>query len=355
MISSRPMAFLFSGLCLQALVWGADPPPQFTPEGVVGPSAGKLVPGATMSIYGRYLGSNGCTVSADSRDAGNACDTQVLIGDKPAQLLFASEGQINFKVPLDVPPSDGAELRVVYRGQSSLPLTMRVGPEKTIVSVDQPAYAGMPVWLRVELPFENGTIHYPYLRGLAGFGCNEVEVRRNGESLPLISGSNWMRSPMVFNGNICGSYELESPPHIIGRLPLHLLYDFRAPGTYEVRFTRRSVPFGALSQTGFKVRSEWTPFEVLPSEPNRRAEWSKSLRAHPPVEPGELLTDTLPGLLGIPDESSLEILIGYLYHPDSSVRQYAMNGLSYWPEESVSRKLLALLLTTGPSDAIVLF
>jgi hypothetical protein len=153
----------------------------------------------------------------------------------------------------------------------------------------------------------------------------------------------------VFNGNICGSYGLGSPLHTIGRLPLHLLYDFSAPGTYEVRFTLRDVPVGALSQTGFKVRSEWTSFEVLPSEPNRRAEWLKSLREHPPVESGELLTDTLPGLLGIPDETSLEILTGYLYHPDSSVRQYAMNGLSYWPEESVLPALGAILAEPGRS------
>jgi len=360
MTSPRPPAFLFSCLCLQALVWGADPPPQFTPEGVVRGDAKAriLVPGAGMSIYGRFLGSptSGCGAFLDGLYAKNICDTQVLIGDKPAELLYVSEKQINFKVALDASASDGAELRVVYRGQSSVPLTIQVGPEKTTVSVDQPAYAGMPVWLRVELPFENGTIHYPYVLGPAGFGCNEVEVRRNGESLPLMPGSNWMRSPMAFNGNICGSYGLESSPHIVGGcLPLHLLYDFRAPGTYEVRFTRRSVPFGALSQSGFKVRSEWTRFEILPSGPNRRAEWLKSLREHPPVESGELLTDTLPGLLGIPDESSLEILTGYLHHPDSAVRQYAMNGLCYWPEESVSRRLLALLHTTGPSDVIVLF
>ena len=266
MIPSRPVAFLFSCLCLQGLVWGADPPPQFTPEGVVGQArAGNLVPGAGMSIYGRYLGSSpsACAASADSLYAGNACDTQVLIGDKPAHLLFVSEGQINFKVPLDVPPSDGAELRVVYRGQSSLPLTMKVGPEKTTVSVDQPAYAGMPVWLKVELPFQYGTIHYPYISGLAGFGCNEVEVRRNGEPLPLIPPSNKMQSTRPFVGDICGIPGPESPADI-GRLPLHLLYDFRVPGTYEVRFTLRSMPFGAPSQTGFKARSEWTPFEILP-------------------------------------------------------------------------------------------
>jgi hypothetical protein len=351
MISPRRPAFLFSCLCLQALVWAADPPPRFTQEGVVGGGARArtLVPGAVMSIYGQYLGPrpSDCAASGNSIRAG-VCDTRVLIGDKPAELLFVSEGQINFKVPLDTPSSEGAELRVVYRGQSSMPLIMKVGPEKTTASVDQPAYADMPIWLRVELPFQYGTIRYPYLFGLAGFGCNEVEVRKNGESLPFRPASRGLGSPGTFVGNICGSYGPSS--HIVGRLPLHLLYDLRTPGTYEVRFTLQSMPFGALTQTGFKVRVEWTTFEVLPAEPNRRAQWLKSLREHPPVDSGEWLTDTLPGLLGIPDESSLEILTGYLNHPDASVRRYASSGLSYWPEESVLRRLVALLDNTGPND-----
>ena len=267
MTSPWSVALLLSGLCLQALVWGADPPPQFTPEGVVGQArAGRLVPGALMTIYGRYLGPHpsDCSASAESLEAGYACETQVLIGDRPAQLLFVSEAQINFKVPLDSPPSDGAELRVVYRGQSSMPLTMRVGPEQTTISVDQPAHAGMPVWLQVELPSKYGTIHYPYILGLAGFGCNEVEVRRNGELLPPMPRSDTMPSVITFVGNICGSSGAASLSERSDRLPLHLLYDFRAPGTYEVRFTLRSMPFGTPSQAEFKVRSEWTAFEILP-------------------------------------------------------------------------------------------
>jgi len=268
MTSPRPVAVLLSGLCLQAVVWSADPPPQFTPEGVVrGPGAARrLVPGTNVSIYGSYLGSrsSGCAATPGGLYAGNPCDTQVLIGDKAAILLFVSPKQINFKVPLDVPPSDAVDLRVVYRGQVSIPLKMQVGPERVTISVNQPAYAGMPVWLKVELPFEYGAIHYPYILGLAGFGCNEVEVRKDGDSLPLKPGSEQMPSSVAFVGNICGSSGIASRPDIVGRLPLHVLYDFGTPGQYEIRYTLRSEPFGALQPTGFKTRSEWTPFEILP-------------------------------------------------------------------------------------------
>jgi hypothetical protein len=53
------------------------------------------------------------------------------------------------------------------------------------------------------------------------------------------------------------------------------------------------------------------------------------------------MTDVLPSLLGNPDQSSFEILRGYLDHPDPSVRKYATNGLSYWPDQFVSDSLPA--------------
>jgi uncharacterized protein (TIGR03437 family) len=81
----------------------------------------------------------------------------VLIGDQPAGLLFVSEKQINFKVPQDSPENGIVDLRVVRMGQSSPPVAMDAGFEKTIISLEQPAYAGMPVWLKVDLPFESGT------------------------------------------------------------------------------------------------------------------------------------------------------------------------------------------------------
>jgi len=69
----------------------------------------------------------------------------------------------------------------------------------------------------------------------------------------------------------------------------------------------------------------------------------------------ELLTDILPSLLGVPDDASFDILAGYLYHSDDSVQRYALDGLSYWPEESTLPKIQALLQTRGPSDAVARF
>ena len=358
--------------------WGADPPPEFTPARVLrgGVTAKILVPGNRMSIQGQHLGppGTGCHGVPDPQRQETLnprrldkrfvdtlifptelCGVQVFIGDKAAGLMTVSDGQIDFKIPQDSAESGSADLRVVYMGQSSAPVTLAAGFEKTTISLEQPAYTDMPVWLKADLPLDSGTIRYPSALGRAGFGCDEVEVRREGKLLAPQPGSDWMRHGMMFSGNICGSSAPAGASNHTGRLPLHLLYRFEKPGTYEVRLTEWGSPPGFGPQGDFRARSEWTPIEVLPSQPKQRAEWLEAVRARVPADAAELLTDTLPSLLGAPDDVSFEIVAGYLYHPDGSVRRYAMKGLYYWPEDSTSNKLLALLHAKGPSDVLINF
>jgi hypothetical protein len=281
------------------------------------------------------------------------CGTQVLIGDMPTELLYVSDKQINFKIPQDSPQGGTVDIRVVYDGQPSRPVSMKAGFEPTTVSLDGPAYTDMPVWLKIDLPYEfAGEVRYPFILGPAGFGCNEVEVRRNGQMLPLLPGSNWTRYGVVIGGNICWSYAPAGDTQA-DRLPLHLLYRLDVPGLYEVRYTLRSEPAGfVVPQTAFRARSEWTPIEVLAAESGQRSEWLRSLRDRAPSDAAELLTDILPGLLCVPDDASFDILSGYLYHPNASVQKYALDGLFYWPEDYTLRKVQALLQTRGPSEAV---
>jgi hypothetical protein len=154
-------------------------------------------------------------------------------------------------------------------------------------------------------------------------------------------------------GNVCGSYAPAREAPGAGSLPLHLLYKFDEPGTYEVRYTLWSEPPEMTHRADFRIQSEWTRIEVLPSLPGQRAQWLNALRRNPPQDAAALLSDVLPSLLGFPDAESLEILTDYLYDPDASVRRYAGNGLFYWPDDTVSRTLKALLRSKGPSDAII--
>lgn len=350
------------------LAHAADPP-QFPAAGVTAPI---LAPGAGVSIYGTHLGPfPGCAAKPDPqlRETVNPnnpgpqfanlsvyptelCGVRVLVGDKPAGLLYVSEKQINFKVPQDSAESGTVELRVVAQGQSSAPVEMPAGFGKTTISLAEPAYTNLPVWLKVDLRFGLGHVSYPYLLGPAGFGCNEVEVRRDGHLLPVLPGSNWMRYGMSYSGPPCGNYgPLDG--RAVDRLPLHLLYRFDAPGVYEVRYTLRDSAFG---RNGIRAQSDWTTVEILSSSPDRRQAFLAALRQRAAAaNPAEILSDILPSVLGLADDASFDMVTGYLHHPDSAVRRYAMNGLSYWPEDSTSEKLLALLHTRGPSEELVRF
>jgi len=325
--------WLTLGLFLAARVWSAEAPPEFTLEGVGGAGA-ILTPGGIVTMYGQHLGAAGQCLPPSG--AGNypveICGTQVYVGNEPAGLLYVSEKQINFQIPKDSPGSGTADLRVVHNGQWSKPLTMQAGFPKMKIGLDRPAYTDMPVWLRVEFRSELwGGIRYPSSLGPAGFGCNEVEVQRDGKLLTRLPGSNWNRGGMSFSGFPCGGYGPPTPRGFENRLPLHLLYRFDEPGTYEVRFTSRNMEFG-VAASKILFQSEWIPIEVLPANHYQRAQWLGDVRSKHPMDSSELLADVLPSVLGLPDQASLEIVKSYLDHPDENVRRFAQNGLYYWPE-----------------------
>ena len=49
------------------------------------------------------------------------------------------------------------------------------------------------------------------------------------------------------------------------------------------------------------------------------------------------------------------ILRPYLYHPDRLVREYAMYGLTYWPQQQAAEKIWEWVRAQGPSSATVDF
>lgn len=360
---SRWTALLFP---ISALCVAADAPPQFTPQGLVRGSAPAhlLVPGANrMSIYGENLGPlGGCAGSADPKrhEAPNPrqtephgyevddliyptalCGVQVLIGDRAAGLLYVSPQQINFKVPLDTPEADRADLRVVYRGQASAPLSIPVGFETTTIGLEQPAYVGSPVWLKASMPYPQH-VGYPVRFGPADFGCYEVEARRaDGTPLVRLSAADWARGGGIYIGPPCGS-GLSGTRHP-DALPIHLIFRFDEAGTYQVRFTYHAPGVSAPRL----YQSEWTWIQILPPQPQQRAAWLAEIRAHPPTDPAQLLTDTLPNLLASPDDASLEILTGYLHDPNPAVQRYAKAGLAYWREDAVYNILNQILRWKG--------
>ncbi len=329
-----------------------------------------LAPGMLFSIYGANLGpTSGCEGHADAQNRETPsplrprqsfvetliypkelCDTQVWIGGNPAGLLYVSAGQINFKVPQETPVQGTTDIRVIYKGQSSKNVAFPLGVETLTISQEAPARAGMPVWLRVKLPYEQEpSLQYPFMIFPAAFGCYEIEVKRDGKLLPRIAdlGSQAFMG-ITIAGNICGSVALSSEPHFKGRIPLHLQYRFDQPGTYEVRLIERRPGSQAPP-----VSTAWTRIEILPAGAGERQQWLADLIAHAPTSAADLLSGFLPDILGIPDDQSLAILTGYLYHADRIVREYAMYGLTYWPEQQAAAAVWDVMRDKGPTDAIV--
>lgn len=340
--------------------------PTFRADRVL-PSGGErpvqLVPGMLVSIYGADLGPReGCTGQADTEKRETPsplrpsqafvemliypkelCGVQVFFGETPSGLLYVQEGQINFKVPQEAAVDGTAPLRVVYQGRSSAAVEMLLGLELATLSLEQPAHVGGPVWVHIQAPpFPwYGDVQYPVGVHPADFGCHEMEVRRNGTLLPRIP----MRATSGIGfGLMCGNIGI--PGHEIqhkGRLPLHLQYRFDQPGVYEVRYTRRrGLPGMRDSEPIFQTA--WTRIEIRPAPGALGA---------PPQDPGEALSDYLPGILGFPDAAHLALVTGYLYHPNDTVRQYTSLGLAYWSDDQVNRRLTDLLHTRGPSDVVV--
>jgi len=312
-----------------------------------------LAPGLILSIFGNNLGpATGCEGFHDEKGIypTQVCRTQVLVGGIASGLLWVQAGQINFMVPQQTPVEGTAELVVVYQGRFSQAVAMPLGIQSPTLSLESPARVGMPIWLKLNMPYyRDSGILYPFMIFPASFGCNEVDVRRNGVLLPRIADVGKQAfGGIVMSGSPCGSVGFTSKAHFKGRFPLHLQYRFDKPGTYEVRLTQKH-PY--ISDP--PAVSPWTKIEIEPANPGERKRWLADKVAHAPTDEADLLTDFLPGILGNPDEATLAILRPYLYHPDRAVREYAMYGLTYWPENQVGPQLWEWIRAQGPSEAAV--
>ena len=371
-----PAVRLLSALLSITGLYAQTARPAFRPDRVI-PSFGDtplmLAPGMLVSIHGSDLGpAEGCRGYGDQRHwetlpADNPfgvwerivlyptllCDVRVTVGDIPAGLLWVQAGQINFEVPKEVPFGGSANLRVTYAGVASDPAPLRFGLERIAITQDEPAYAGMPVWVRVHTANDlQDPIQYPLHEDPLRLACEEVEVRRNGVPLPRQAARNAMM--LVRSGNICGVTALPDKPSKSGRLPLHLYYRFDQPGAFEVRFTRK----GGDGIT-IRDRSAWTAIEVLPAvlhAQENRASWLRKMAASAPKSASELLSDYLPSLMGYGDAAALPLLMDALYDTNDTVRQFTEYGLAdYYDRAELVNALRAAVLRKGWNEASARF
>ena len=212
------------------------------------------------------------------------------------------------------------------------------------ISLPDPAYIGMPIWMQVVSP-TGYKIHYPSSTTPNDFYCNEVEVMQDGRPLrPRIGFPAAGRA-----GAACGWLGIANIAE--SKLPIHLQYLLTEPGTYMVRFTRREHR-RAQPQPGIAERSEWVPLHLRIAPPGVIEEWLTSQLAMVPGTPGRLLGDVLPSLLASRDPRVLRLMIDTSYDADSAVTEYAANSLELFDPEQVRMKLLSILRERGPSDAL---
>lgn len=223
------------------------------------------------------------------------------------------------------------------------------GIKPLAITVDQPAYAGEPIW--VHAPAGRYFIRYPFYSYIGFIGCNRVELRYEGEAM-----KPWaMPSDMIsYEGILCGSAAPRgSPPD---RLPLHVLFPILKPGHYAVRWVIEEPDF-ENAKKGIYLRdsadSGWIPFTVLEPTPEERENWLNGLLAKPPTDPGLLAGDYIPSLVSAaPDERAMQVIAGQLYSSNSMVTAIATSALRFFPEASVRDVIFHLIEKNGPSEAL---
>lgn len=209
---------------------------------------------------------------------------------------------------------------------------------QTTLSVPQPAYAGMPVWLTVKQPPPRD-IRYPYQTNPWAFDAVgarvNLEVVRDGQPVPApeVSGQRELAPVAVVFGLTYGSVAPPDSPR--SRLPLHVAFRLDTPGRYTVRYGEDSG---------------WLTFDLLPSTPAQRAAAVQSLlRRIPKASAGQLVGDILPSLLAFDDPRVLPAFLGATYHADDMVQRYADTALITFGLDRVRTEMTAIIKARGPS------
>lgn len=275
-----------------------------------------LLPKTGVWIFGQNLGPHcGVTNMMDPATyQTELCGVRVLFGGIEARLLYTSPTQINLIAPDHPWENEMVNVQVVNHDGASAVVPVRFGVNRPVLSLAEPAFAGMPVWLQVDTPWGKRWLRYPHWTEPWDIGPGKFEVRFEGKEVPM---RDLLPHPPLLMGKMVGLPH-DVPAKYLGRAPLHLLFAFDRPGTYEIRYSDRDLV------------SEWTPIEVRPSTPAQRGAWLLQTIASAPSDVVDLLCDYLPNLLASHDEAALRVLARYLDAPDQVLRYYAGYALHYF-------------------------
>ena len=223
------------------------------------------------------------------------------------------------------------------------------------VVVDQPAYAGEPIWIHA--PAGKYFIRYPFSPHIGGpgdladFGCNRVELRY--EDQPV---KPWQLpgEPIGGAGILCGSSAPAHSPQ--DRLPLHVLFPILKPGRYSVRWVIQQPNFQRLPNQGVLqdcADSGWKSFTVSQPNPSELQNWLSRLLADPPTDSGLIVGDYIPALVAAaPENRALQAMADQLYSSNEFASALATSALRFFPESRVREAIFQQFKQRGPSTAI---
>lgn len=212
------------------------------------------------------------------------------------------------------------------------------------VTVDQPAYAGEPIWIHTE---PTGKVHYPFRTGIGDFGCNRLELMHDGKMLSPRKLKIWGDA----SGILCGWVAPPNAP--TDRLPLHVRFQSLRSGQYAVRWISEVPDLSKGRPQVFDIASDWTTFVIDAPPAGQREAWLRNLLEHVPSDPGMLAGEYIPNLVAAaPDARALRAIAEQLYADNQVVAQLAASALQVFPQDDVTALLTRLFDAQGPSDVL---
>jgi HEAT repeat protein len=211
------------------------------------------------------------------------------------------------------------------------------------LQVEPPAYAGLPVWLHVNVhdPCHNSGYDGDLIatidpmNGFAPLRAR-AEIKRldpaaEPNNINVNHFSSYVQPYMRWRSftQRCASKPRAGIPRD-DPFPLHVVADLNQPGRYAIRWVIPGID-----------QDSWLTFTVQPSTQTQRDAWLTTQLAHRPTDPNVLSRAYIPGILAAwRDPRTTRALLDILCDPDDSVSMTAPFAFPYQLEPAAAAYLI---------------